>query len=253
MTATIRPAAADQQYDVRGEDVYRVGASAPPSRVAYSGAQRLLVERDGHSTQYEAEATYTRDSDGVKRQVDAHFVQELLPNGSFEDRVDDDPDFLTVLNQPFAVRLDATTLRDLRGLHSRVPFDASSPVGGQAVLRGFLRPAKGGKIHGRATVAVAFEADGPMTAPMPSHTSATMSGRMRMDGTAYYSLDDAMLQALEVRLTIVAQLHDGTTVAPVRIVYRRFIRAAANQPDAAKTPRPTPLPSDGGTEPPATR
>lgn len=233
--------------------MFRVGSSAPPSRVSYSGAQRLLVGRDGRSTQYDAQASYTRDGDGVKRRIDARFVQELLPNGSFEDRIDDDPDFLTVLNQPFAIRLDAATLRDLRGLRTPVPFDASSPLGGEAVLRGFLRPASGGKICGRPTAAVAFEADGPMTAPMPARSGATMSGRMRMDGTAYYSLDDAMLLALEVTLTIVAQLHDGTTTAPVKVVYRRFIRATATPTSASKTPRPTPLPSGGGTEPPAIR
>ncbi len=129
--------------------MFRVGSSAPPSRVSYSGAQRLLVGRDGRSTQYDAQASYTRDGDGVKRRIDARFVQELLPDGSFEDRIDDDPDFLTVLNQPFAIRLDAATLRDLRGLRTPVPFDASSPLGGEAVLRGFLRPAAGGKICGR--------------------------------------------------------------------------------------------------------
>ena len=45
---------------------------------------------------------------------------------------------------------------------------------------------------------------------MPARADATMSGHMRMDGTAYYSLDDAMLLALDATLTIVAQLHDGT-------------------------------------------
>lgn len=247
----MRPALADQQYDVRGEDVYNVGSNAPASRVAYSGEERLLVERDGNLTRYDAQANYTRDADGVKRRANARFIQELLPNGSFTDRIDQDPDFLTVLNQPFAVRLDAATLRDLRGLRKPIPFDATSPLGGEAVLRGYLRPAPPGKILGHLAVAVAFEADGPMTAPMPIHTSATMSGRMRMDGTAYYSLDDAMLLALDATLTIVAQLHDGSQVTPVRVVYRRFIRASRVSPaPSLRTPLPTALPTGGETAPP---
>ena len=65
---------------------------------------------------FEARARYTRTGPDGESRAEARFVQVLLPNGTFEDRVDDDPDFLTILNQPFAVRLDAATLRDLRAL-----------------------------------------------------------------------------------------------------------------------------------------
>lgn len=245
--------AADQQYDVKGEDVYQIGpANAPSSRVAYSGAQRLSVARDGERTRYDVRATYTRDTGGSRQTTDAHFVQELLPDGSFEDAVDDDPDFLTVLNQPFAIQLDSTTLRDLRALRAAVPFNATSPLGGDAVLRGFLRPAAGGKVDGHPTVAVRFQAEGIMAAPMPAHAAATMAGKMRMEGTAYYSLEDAMLLALDVRLTIAAKLRDGSKTEPVRVVYRRFIRASDATRAIPKTPRPTAPPSDAGTAPPPT-
>lgn len=240
---------ADQQYDVNGEDVYQIGSAATPaSRVAYSGAQRLSVVRDGTRVRYDVHATYTRDTGGTRQTTSARFVQELLPDGTFEDAVDDDPDFLTVLNQPFAIHLDAVTLRDLRGLRARVPFSATSPLGGNSVLRGFLRPAGGGKVDGRATVAVGFQAEGAMTAPMPVHSGATMAGKMRMEGTAYYSIDDAMLLALDVRLTILAKLRNGSQTEPVRVVYRRFIRASAGSAPV-KTPRPTAPPSDAGTGP----
>lgn len=253
---TALPALADQQYDVRGEDVYRVGTAGIVSRVAYTGQQRLTVERVGGQTRYDAQAHYARSSSDGNSQADARFVQELQPSGSFVDEFDDDPDFLTILNQPFAVQLDAGTLRDLRDLHGSVPFSATSPLGGQAVLRGYLRPTTGGKIDGRDAVAVRFEAEGPMSAPMPARANATMSGRMRMDGTAYYSLKDAVLLALDATLTIVAQLHDGKETLPVRIVYRRYIRASGRPgapmparpaPTGTKTPLPTPLPTDGGT------
>jgi hypothetical protein len=224
------------------------------SRVTYSGKQRLTVAHQGSHTRYDAQASYTRSAADGNSHVNARFVQELMPNGAFEDRLDEDPDFLTVLNQPFAVQLDGVTIRDLRNLHGPVPFSATSPLGGQAVLRGFLRPGTGGKIGGRPAVAVRFEAEGPMSAPMPVRANSTMSGHMRMDGTAYYSLDDAMLLSLDATLTIVAQLHDGAETLPVRIVYLRAIHAssaprgasAAAKVRVLKTPLPTPLATGGG-------
>ena len=142
---------------------------------------------------------YTRTGPDGKSRGEALFVQILLPDGTFEDRIDDDPDFLTILNQPFAVRLDAATLRDLRALRGRVPFSATSPLGAEAVLRGFLRPAGSGPIAGRPTVGVRFEAEGAMTGPLPGYAETLVSGTMRMDGTAYYALDDATLLALKSR------------------------------------------------------
>ncbi len=239
---------------MRGEDLYSVGSSPVVSRVTYSGTQRLSVERHAGHTRYDAQAGYSRSGGDGTSHLHARFVQEILPNGSFQDRLDDDPDFLTILNQPFAIQLDAATVGALRVLRAPVPFNATSPLGGEAVLRGYLRPGTPGKIGGRPATAVRFEAEGSMTAPMPAHANATMSGHMRMDGTAYYSLDDAMLLALDATLTIVARLHDGSATTPVRIVYRRFIRASfSSGVPASRTPRPTPLPTGGETAPPAVR
>jgi hypothetical protein len=250
LSIAVGPALADQQYDVSGEDVYRVGSAGVVSRVAYAGQQHLGIERQRGHTRYDAQARYARSAADGNSHLNARFVQELLPGGSFQDKVNEDPDFLTVLNQPFAVQLDAVTLHDLQNLHRPVPFSATSPLGGQAVLRGFLRPGNDGKIAGRAAVAVRFEADGPMTAPMPARVNATLSGHMRMDGTAFYALDTAILLALDATLTIVAQLHDGPESVPVRIVYRRTIRATSARSPAKsrelKTPLPTPLVTDGG-------
>jgi hypothetical protein len=154
-------------------------------------------------------------------------VQVLEPNGAFEDRLDDDPDFLTILNQPFAVQLDAATLRDVRELRGRIPFAASSPLGGTALLHGFLRPGVSGPIEGQPTVAVRFEAEGPMNGALPGHAKAGVVGTMHMDGTAYYALDRAILLGLNVTLTIHAGLRERkpSAAVPVQIVYRRVIRA----------------------------
>ena len=156
---------------------------------------------------FEARARYVRDSPDGRTDGGAKFVADMMPNGSFEDRVDDDPDFLTILNQPFAVQLDAPTLRDLRELRGSVPFAASSPLGGASVLRGFLRPGTSGPIDGRPTVAVRFQAEGPMTGALPGHGGA-LTGAMRMDGTAYYALETRCCSRCDATLTIDARLHD---------------------------------------------
>lgn len=215
------------QYQTAGEDVYRIESSPTVSRVSYAGSERLFIRPAGRELRFEAQARYTRTAPSGKSNAEAMFVQTLEPNGSFEDRVDDDPEFLTILNQPFAVRLDAATLRDVRALRRRIPFSATSPLGGTALLRGFLRPGTNGAIQGRPTVAVRFEAEGPMNGALPGHADSTVIGSMRMDGTAYYALDDALLLGLRVTMTIQAHLHERQpqVSVPVRIVYRRWIRA----------------------------
>jgi hypothetical protein len=239
---------ADVQYDTSGEDVYRIQSADTFSKVSYAGTERLAVRPEGKAWRFEARASYTRDGPDGKGREEALFVQVLHPDGTFEDRVDNDPDFLTILNQPFAVRLDRATLRDLQRLHGPVPFSATSPLGAEAVLRGFLRPATGGAIDGRQTVAVRFEADGAMTGPLPGYSEMLVSGTMRMDGTAYYAVDDATLLGLNVALTLQARLAQSrpSVAIPIRIVYRRTIRASA------KTRPPVPLATGGGTVAPAT-
>jgi len=193
------------------------------------------VREEGKSWRFHAHARYTRIGPDGNDRGEADFVQIQLPDGSFEDRSDDDPDFLTILNQPFAVRLDAATLRDLRALRGRVPFSATSPLGAESVLRGFLRPGTGGPISGRPTVAVRFEAEGTMNGPLPGDTTALVTGNIRMDGTAYYALESAMLMALRVTLTLDAQLAQSGTAAavPLHIVYVRSIRVAPRTPPRA--------------------
>jgi hypothetical protein len=226
-----RPAIADVRYDLTGEDVYRVESTSTVSRVAYAGTESLSIKPDGKATRFEARARFVRNAAEGKSSAQARFVAELMPGGSFEDRVDDDPDFLTILNQPFAVQLDAATMRDVRELRRAVPFSAGSPLGGATVLRGLLRPGTNGPIDGRPSVAVRFEAAGPMNGALPGLADAAISGTMRMDGTAYYSSDDAMLLALDATLTIDARMRQSRSdlFVPVHITYRRSIRIA---PDA---------------------
>jgi hypothetical protein len=227
---------ADFQYDLQGQDLYQVQAASTSSRVSYDGSELLSVRKTGKMLRFEARARYVRDSPDGRTDGNAKFVADMTPGGAFENRVDDDPDFLTILNQPFAVQLDGATLRDLEELHGPVPFAANSPLGGSSVLRGFLRPGIGGPIAGHPTVAVRFQANGPMSGGLPGHGGA-ITGTMRMDGTAYYSLESAMLLALHATLTIDAHLHDRkpAVYVPVRITYVRSLRAAGLP--VVKTPR----------------
>jgi hypothetical protein len=204
--------------------------------VSYVGTERLSVTREGASLRFKAQARYTRIASDGKSSAEASFVQVLRPDGAFEDRLDDDPDFLTILNQPFAARLDSATLLDVRELRKPVPFAATSPLGASTVLHGFLRPGVGGPIEGHPTVAVRFQAAGPMNGKLPGHADANVAGKMRMDGTAYYALDNAMLLALNVTLTIDARLSESrpSVSVPVRITYRRSIRAAQSSTEARR-------------------
>ena len=98
--ATTGGALADQQYAVHGEDVYRVGAAGIVSRVEYAGEERLTVVRTDGRTRYDAQARYSRSSADGSAHANARFVQELRTGGSLVDKLDEDPDFLTILNQP---------------------------------------------------------------------------------------------------------------------------------------------------------
>lgn len=213
---------AEFRYRTSGDDLYRVGTAAP-THIVYSGTQSLVVARSGSSVRFVAQADCTRDAPGSRTTETARFVQDLLSDGSFQDRVDDDPDFLTILNQPFAVRLDAATVRDLRELRAPVPFSAASPVGGGS-LDGALRPGASGILDGRPVVGVQFQAEGAVHGPLPGQTAAMIEGHIHLDGTAYYDTRASMLLSLEARLTIDGALNGSHLAAvPVRIVYNRSI------------------------------
>jgi hypothetical protein len=236
--ATRQAALADQTYDVSGVDQYRIGTAVEPTHIAYTGAQRLTIDRSEGQTRYTADARYTRVDDSGKASVRARFVQALV-SGAFEDRSDDDPDFLTVLNQPFAIQLDANTMKDLSTLRTPVPFSATSPLG-NSTLRGYLRPSAGGKICGHRVVGVRFTANGPMSGSLPDKLQASISGSINMDGIAYYAADTALLLGLDATLTIDGKLTDKQNQVPVKIVYRRTIRAnddANAWSDALATPQ----------------
>ncbi|HEY8297348.1 MAG TPA: hypothetical protein VIG32_04920 [Candidatus Baltobacteraceae bacterium] len=207
-----------------------MGQSDLQTQISYSGTQQLTVTRQGKQTRFAANVQYVRVDQGTRAQAKASFVQVMLPGGELTDHADADPDYLTVLNQPFAIELDPQTLRDLVHLHGSVPFDFPSPITGGS-LRGLLLRASIARVAGRSAVGVGFDATGPMVGPLPDHPTISIAGKMRMQGTAYYALHGALLLALEETLTIRGTLKDrGKASTPVTIVYRRLIKADGAEP-----------------------
>jgi hypothetical protein len=224
------PANADQRYVVSGNDRYRIGQADIQSDISYSGTQTLRVRRDGAEKRFTAQAHYTRADASGKVPAQATFVQVMTPQGELHDSADLDPDYLTVLNQPFAIELDEPTLRDLLHLRGRVPFTFPAPMTG-GTLRGFLERGIIGRVSARPALAVDFDATGPMSGPLPDHAGMAISGTMRMRGTAYYSLrGDPLLLALSETLTISGTLHSRGQDSPVTITYARTIKADNSGP-----------------------
>jgi len=224
------PARADQRYALSGSDRYRIGSSNLQSDISYTGTQQLTIRRNGSQTHFRAVATFVREDESGRINGHAAFEQILTPGGELQDRTNGDPDYLTVLNQPFAIELDAQTLHDLLHLQGRVPFDFPAPVMGET-LRGFLTRGPNERVAAQPALAVNFDATGPMAGPLPDRASMTMHGTMRMRGTAYYATTGLpILLALNETLTIAGTLQNGNQSSPVTITYQRTIKAQPAAP-----------------------
>ncbi len=219
------PANADQTYAVSGNDQYRIGQSDLQTSIAYSGTQHLTITHQGQQKRFTVQAAYTRSDSAGKVPAQASFVQEMTAAGELQDRMDLDPDYLTVLNQPFAVELDAATLNDLLHLRGRVPFIFPAPMTG-GTLHGYIERGAIARIISRPVISVQFDATGPMAGPLPDRAQMSITGTMRMRGTAYYALrGEPLLLALNETLSISGTLHDRSQNSRVKIVYARSIRA----------------------------
>lgn len=234
------PALADQRYLVNGDDRYALGVGDLQTNITYSGSQILNIRQDGSLTRFTAEAHYTRADSSGRVPAQATFEQVMTPKGELQDRADLDPDYLTVLNQPFAIELDGQTLYDLQHLKGELPFSFPAPMT-NGTLQGFIERGPVGRVASRPALAVRFDASGPMRGPLPGHAGLFLSGTMRMRGTAYYAVrGEALLLALDETLTISGKLRDRSGNSPVTIVYHRAIKAddAGPSQTEADTRRP---------------
>lgn len=213
-----------QTYRVSGTDSYQIGSRELRSDTSYEGKEELTIRNADGVTRYHARAIYIKTDQGQSHSSVATFESVLLADGREHDTVTSDPDFLTVLNQPFAVQLDAQTLRDVRKLHEPSPFSFTSPMTG-ATLRGSLFHVTDGLIDGHPVVGIGFDASGPMRGGLPEHPEISMHGTIRMSGRAYYTRASALLLGLDAKLQIAGTLANTSTSDPVKILYRRIIRA----------------------------
>jgi hypothetical protein len=231
------PASADdQRYLVSGRDSFVIGGGDIESEVDYRGTQRLTIVRRGKVARYVAKVAYERNDQGAATSASADFVVDLSPSGEQLASADHDPDYLTVLNQPFSAQLDAKTLHDLRRLAGTAPFDVPSPFTG-SVIHGTLRALGTGIMGAHQVAGVRFEADGPMKGRLVDRPGLNLVGTITMSGTAYYDLETALLVALDATVTISGTVSNRQSNDPVKIVYRRTIRSddqahasAANRP-----------------------
>jgi len=238
VAATAAAARADQAYAVEGRDTFRAGTGDVRSETVYHGVQRLTIVRKGKTTTYDARVEYDRDSDGGRQHQRASFISSVLPSGQQKDGPASDPDYLTVLNQPFAVQLDAPTMRDLAHVTRAVPFDFPSPMTG-APLRGTLRRLPDSIVSGVRSMGIAFEAAGPLHGALPEKPTVALAGTIKMKGTAYYAYASALLVSLDATLAIDGNIDDSARRAPVSIVYTRSIRSGGPL-QTARTPPPRP-------------
>jgi hypothetical protein len=217
-------ATADQTYTVSGRDIFSIGGAGIRSEISYAGTQTLSIRRRGRTIRYRARVEYRRSDGGASTGASAEAIADVSDAGAVADGGAGDPDYLTVLNQPFAAQLDLGTLADLRGLRRAVPFDFPSPITGGA-LHGYLQRAGGGRVAGRPALGVRFESAGGMRGALPDRKGLTLRGTIAMRGTAFYDLQSALVLALDTTVTISGFLSDRAGNDPVTIVYQRSIRA----------------------------
>ena len=218
------PTESHQTYTVTGKDSYQIGSRELRSDTSYEGTEKLTIRNAAGVTRYYARAAYIKTDQGQRRSSIASFESEMLPSGQERDVASNDPDFLTVLNQPFAVQLDVQTLRDVRKLREPSPFTFTSAMTG-ATLRGTLFHVTDGLIAGHPVVGIGFDASGPMRGGLPEHPEIALHGTIRMSGRAYYTRTSALLLALDAKLQIAGTLANTSTSDRVKILYRRVIRA----------------------------
>ena len=230
---------AEQSYVVAGKDSFSIGSGDIKSEVAYAGTQTLAITHRGKVTRMRAKVAYKRSDGTASTDATGDYVADLAASGELVDSADRDPDYLTVLNQPFAAQLDTATLGDLRHLHGAVPFDFPSPFTGSS-LHGYLQHIGSGGFGPRHVVGVRFEAAGPMKGALPDRPGLTLSGRITMRGTAYYDMDSSLLLVLDTTVTISGTVSNRAGNDQVTIVYERKIAADEPRPheDASADPAP---------------
>jgi hypothetical protein len=220
------PAIADphvQTYTMTGSDAFRIASRQLQSLITYRGNETLSVQSAADAVNYHAIATYEKSDGAATTHAHAAYALTMSPAGDVSNQQDADPDYLTILNQPFSVQLDGPTMRDLHALTQPVPFDFPSPMTG-APLHGSLRRLLDGTLGGVRVLGIAFSASGPLAGTLPDRPTLALSGHIRMNGTAYYAYANALLLALDATLLIEGKVDGAAGNDAVTITYKRSIR-----------------------------
>jgi hypothetical protein len=223
VAAFAAPARADQLYQLRGVDRYAVVGGHARYNVSLAGSQRLKIATVKGRMRFTVRAHYVRTANNNRDSVQAFFTQSMRPDGDLDDGTSYDPDYVTILNQPFAVWIDSDTRSG--GDSARVPLTFDAPLTG-GTLRGYLARAGVGIVAGRRAVSMRFDASGPMSGSDSDDPQRRIRGTVRMRGTAYYGARDGLLLALDETFSVSARLYEGSHSLPLQIVHRRFIKAS---------------------------
>ncbi len=247
-------ALADETYRVWGSDRFQTPSGELRAEISYRGRGSLSIRRERSMTIYHTRAEYERVDQGAHARAIATFGSEATPDGELRDLEANDPDFVTVLNQPFNVELDPRTLRDLDAVAAPIPFHFPSPIDGTS-LEGTLQRENRART-GPAIIGVLFHVAGPMRSRAGERSPAPLDGRITVDGSARYFKASGLLRDLDATVTISGRIASGES-AGVIAVYKRSLRreTPSARPATGGAARGT-APSEGrkrATLPPPTR
>ena len=233
---------ADETYKVWGSDRFQTPTGELRGEIAYSGRQSLSIRRGLRVTIYHSRAEYDRVEAGAHARTVATFASEATPDGEVRDLEANDPDFVTVLNQPFNVELDRQTLLDLDAVAEPIPFRFPSPLDGTS-LEGTLQREDRAQA-GAGIVGVIFHAAGPMRSRVGDRSLAALDGRIAVDGTARYFKTSGLLGELEAKITISGRLASSEATGVIAVYKRSIRREAPNARPATRSGRGT-APAEG--------
>jgi hypothetical protein len=238
-------ASAAEDYHVMGRDELAILGTSVESHTTYNGTGRLVVTVLPHDVrQYSAETHFSVENpDGAGT---ATASAQLTVVSADDQRISaaNDPAYLTVITQPFAVALDVKTLQDLTSLRTPVPFHfLSGMTGGD--LHGLLEYRGSSKIDGFETASITFDAAGPFASTLPGEPKVPLAGQIHMTGHAFYRKSDALLMKLATTLVSTGTVGGGPEALHVRVTYERELTHMARQPSPVPTPSamPSNLPS----------
>lgn len=220
-----RPASAELIFHLSGYDRLNVSDSNIRSFVSYDGVENVRIAHTrGEMPRMRIDAQYRVDDGKTVTAATAHAGGVITADGGGDPPVAQDPAYLTLLTQPFAIVLDPQTLLDVDHLLTPLPFQSNSPLTGSQ-LHGTLTKGKPGTVAGFPVAVLQFRAEGPIHGSLPYNESVRLAGTVHMDGIACYRRADGLLLSLVTIVHVAGRVGDTGSGAPIEFTYQRSIRA----------------------------